>query len=113
MPPPDEIEIQLAELRKGYAKQLPEKVQRIEAACEAFFTQGWDEERCTTACRAAHSLAGSSGTYGFGDLGRAAKALELLIKASLDRRAALSPSELEQARNGLGTMREMAAAARA
>jgi chemotaxis protein histidine kinase CheA len=112
MPLPDEIEMQLAELRKGYAKQLPEKIQRIEATCEAFFSQVWDEERCATAFRSAHSLAGSSGTYGFGDLGKAAKALELLIKGSLERRAALPPAEVDQARKGLATMREMAAAAR-
>jgi chemotaxis protein histidine kinase CheA len=112
MPPPDEIELQLAELRKGYAKQLPEKIQRIEAACEAFFSQAWDEERCATAFRSAHSLAGSSGTYGFRDLGKVAKALELLIKASLERRAALPSTEMDQARKGLTTMKEMAAAAR-
>jgi HPt (histidine-containing phosphotransfer) domain-containing protein len=112
MPPPDEIEVQLAELRKGYAKQLPEKVQRIETLCEAFFTQAWEQERCATACRSAHSLAGSSGTYGFGELGKAAKTLELLIKASLERKGPPTPAELEQARMALATLKEMAAAAR-
>ena len=112
MSPPDDIELQLAELRKGYAKQLPEKIQRIEAACEAFFSQTWDEERCRTACRSAHSLAGSSGTYGFGELGKAAKGVELLIKASLDRRAPLVPAELEEIRKGLAAMKQMAELAR-
>ena len=111
MPLPDEVELQLAELRKGYARHLPEKVQRIEATCEAFFTQPWDEERCATACRSAHSLAGSSGTYGFGELGKVAKALELGIKASLERRGAMAPPELEAARQGLATLKDMAAAA--
>ena len=74
MTPPDEIELQLAVLRKGYARQLPEKIQRIEEACTSFWSQPWDEERCLTACRSAHSLAGSSGTYGFADLGKAARA---------------------------------------
>jgi len=108
---PDEIERQLAELRKGYARQLPEKAGRVEAACESYFTQPWDEERCTAAIRAAHTLAGSSGTYGYGELGKAAKALELGMKASQERRSTMTAAELEAARRCLAALKEMAAAA--
>jgi len=111
MPLPEEVERQLAVLRKAFAAELPEKVRRIEAACETFFAQAWDEDRCSSACRSAHSLAGSSGTYGFGDLGKTAKALELVIKASLDRRAPLTPPEIQSARAHLAVLREGAAAA--
>ena len=110
-PASDDIERQLAELRKGYARQLPEKAGRVEAACECFFTQPWDEERCATAVRAAHSLAGSSGTYGFGELGKVAKALEQGMKAGLERRSAMTAPELEEARKCLATLKGMAAAA--
>ena len=110
-PPPDDLELQLAELRKGYARQLPEKAGRVESACEAFFAQPWEEERCMTACRSAHSLAGSSGTYGFGELGKVARALELGIKASLERRSAMTDGELADARGHLARLKEMAAAA--
>lgn len=110
-PPPDDLELQLAELRKGYARQLPEKAGRVEAACESFFSQPWEEERCMTACRSAHSLAGSSGTYGFGELGKVARALELGIKESLERRSAMTEGEQAAARGLLAKLREMAAAA--
>ena len=110
-PPPDDIEQQMAELKRGYASQLPEKAKRVESICEAFFMQPWDEERCSTACRSAHSLAGSSGTYGFGELGKVAKLLENLIKGSLDRKTPLGDGELADARKHLGTLKELAAAA--
>lgn len=113
MPLPEDVERQLAALRTAYARDLPEKVRRIEAAFEAFSAQPWEEERCTTACRFAHSLAGSSGTYGFGELGKIAKALELLIRASLDRRAPLPAPEAESARRHLALLKEGAAAAAA
>lgn len=110
-PPPDDVELQLAELKKGYARQLPEKAARVETLCESFFSQAWEEERCSTACRSAHSLAGSSGTYGFGELGKVAKLLENVIKGSLERRSALTTGELADARKHLGTLKEMARAA--
>lgn len=110
-PPSDDVELQLAELRKGYARQLPEKARRVEAACEAFFAQPWEEERCATACRAAHTLAGSGGTYGFVELGKAARALEFAIKASLERKGPLDGAELAEARKHLAALKEMAQAA--
>ncbi len=101
----------MAELQKGYSRQLPEKAGRLESVCEVFFTQPWDEERCMTACRSAHSLAGSSGTYGFGELGKVAKALELGIRESLERRSAMTEGERATARGHLVKLKEMAAAA--
>jgi chemotaxis protein histidine kinase CheA len=111
MPLPDEVDRELAELRKAYARELPEKVLRIETACESFFSQGWDVDRCTAACRSAHSLAGSSGTYGFGELGKIAKSLEVLIQSSLDRKAPLDAPQVESARKHLAALREGAVAA--
>jgi HPt (histidine-containing phosphotransfer) domain-containing protein len=108
---PDDLTRQLAELRAGYAQQLPSKVRTIEEAYEAFASQSWEPEACTQAYRGAHSLAGSSGTYGFPDLGRVARALELVLKSSLERRGPLDETEKTQALELLATLKAMASQA--
>ncbi len=106
---PEELRAQLEELRKSYARRLPEKVRGVESCCEGFLQGAWDEAACAAAYRAVHSLAGSSGTYGFAELTPPARSLETLLKASLEGRAPLDPAAREQARGLLSLIREMAA----
>lgn len=71
--PTDAVQAQLAKLRVKYGLALPGKVGGLTAAVAA---------GNETACRQAHTLAGSSGTYGFPEVGDAARTLEALLRES-------------------------------
>jgi len=59
--------------------------------------------------RLAHSLAGSSGTYGYPEIGGVARAVEALLKQSLESRALPSPSQKAQIDGLTADLRELAA----
>lgn len=65
-------------LRRRLVERLPSLVADLEAACRDALL---DEARREPALRGSHTLAGTAGTYGFRDLGRAAAALEDLFRA--------------------------------
>jgi chemotaxis protein histidine kinase CheA len=108
---PEELQAQLAELRRVYARQLPDKVKGLEAACEALLGAAWDEAACAAAYRSAHSMAGSGGTYGFPELGETARALEGVFKASLEARTAPDEAARARARELVRRLRELAESA--
>lgn len=66
-----ELAAKLAPLRRRFAEELPSRIDAMQRALAA------DPPRTEDALRAAHSLAGTAGTFGFHALGDAAKALEL------------------------------------
>lgn len=66
-----DLEAKLALLRRRFADELPARIEAMRAALAA--------ARHEEALRAAHSLAGSAGTFGFFALGAAAKELELSL----------------------------------
>jgi CheY-like chemotaxis protein/HPt (histidine-containing phosphotransfer) domain-containing protein len=100
----------LDELRRSYALLLPERMRKVEEECERFLAGPWDEGACASAHRAAHNIAGSSGTYGFHEITREARSLEALLKTSLERRLPVdSPAG---AREILSRLRTLAAEAR-
>jgi HPt (histidine-containing phosphotransfer) domain-containing protein len=107
--PADAVQVQLAKLRKKFGLALPEKISAIEAAVAALFARPWDEQACATSHRLVHSLAGSSGTYGFPEIGAAARAVEALLKQSLESRALLSPDQKTQIDRLTAGLRELAA----
>lgn len=73
----------LAALRPEYASELKSKVAQLESV-----------RRDLRALHAmAHSIAGSAGTFGFHDAGRAAGELEAALKPLLDRTEAPRPEE--------------------
>ena len=109
--PADALQAQLAKLRCKYGLALPGKVAALEAAVAAQSASAWQEESCATAHRQAHTLAGSSGTYGFPEICAAARALEDLLRQTLDARTLLSPIQKTQADGLLAILREQAAAA--
>lgn len=109
--PADALQVQLAKLRCRYALALPGKVAALEAAVAAQGAGAWQEESCATAYRQAHTLAGSSGTYGFPEIGAGARALEELLKQILDARTLLSPIQRIEAEGQLAILREQAVAA--
>jgi chemotaxis protein histidine kinase CheA len=111
--PDDPIQNQLAKLKKKYAADLPQKVARVEEQVAAFLAAGWSEELCFATYRQIHSLAGSAGTYGFAELGLAARTGEHLIKRSLENKSPLGDPERQELGLILSKMKELAAAAAA
>jgi len=57
-------ELELDRLRDAYRRELPGKLAGLEALLRAAREAG-DRESLGAACREAHSLKGSSGSYGF------------------------------------------------
>lgn len=91
-----DLQLQLQQLRNGFAEAIPEKMMEIEAAWAKAVSgsgrgssSGDAEFQCLY--RMAHSLVGNSGTFGFMDLSECARALEqaLADKAAPDRLQAL------------------------
>jgi HPt (histidine-containing phosphotransfer) domain-containing protein len=109
--PADALQAQLAKLRKKYGLALPEKISGIAAAVAPLFSGAWEESLCSTAYRQVHSLAGSSGTYGFPEISEVARAAEALLKQSLDARRPLPPAQQSQVDDLMAKLREMAAGA--
>src|SRR6185436_6167740 len=85
----DPVQAQLLQLRKKYGLALPQKAAALDTAFAPVFAGPWEEVACTTAYRLVHSLAGSSGTYGYPDVSGIARRLEGLIKQSVEARASL------------------------
>jgi chemotaxis protein histidine kinase CheA len=108
---PAEIEAQLRQLRVGYARQLPDKVAAFETAFEAFAAAPWTEDAHRTAYRMIHSLAGSSGTYGFDTLCRLCRSAEAVVKEALEQKRPLQDVELDRLRALLADLRTQAAQA--
>ncbi len=75
------LQLQLQQLRNGFAEAIPEKMAEIDAAWAR--VAGGEERRSGSGeaeyqflYRIAHSLVGNSGTFGFNDLSECARALE-------------------------------------
>lgn len=75
----DKIQKKLLGLFVQYAKNLPEKIQRIESFWQEQLSN-WDPVTFQDFHREVHSLCGSAGTYGYVELGKAARQLEIYLK---------------------------------
>ena len=75
----DKIQQKLHELFLAYSKNLPAKIQGIETLWQEQM-QHVDLIQFQTLHRDVHSLCGSAGTYGYPELGKAARQLEILLK---------------------------------
>jgi HPt (histidine-containing phosphotransfer) domain-containing protein len=104
----DAVQAQLAKLRKKYGLALPDKIAGIVAAVAAL-GPAWEEPASSTAYRQVHSLAGSSGTYGFPEISGLARAAEAILKTSLESRSPLPPADRARVAELLDRIREMAA----
>ena len=83
-----ELEAELAELRRRYARELPKKLDRLGELLSAARESG-DRTGVDAARQLAHSLKGSSGSYGFDQTSLELRRIEeclasLLEKATLD-----------------------------
>ncbi len=94
-----EVAAMLEELRAGYARRLPDLVGRLEGALLKVMESPGDGGLAMEAYRLAHSLVGSSGTYGFSGVCQAASTMKSLVRSVVDGAAAVD-----------GTFRSRAAA---
>lgn len=107
--PADAVKVQLAKLRKKYGLALPDKVSGIEKSLAPLRSGSLEEEPWNAAYRAVHSLAGSSGTYGYPEISSVARAAEAILKQGLESRAPLSDAQRGQIDDLLARLRELAA----
>jgi HPt (histidine-containing phosphotransfer) domain-containing protein len=105
------VQAQLAKLKKKYGLGLPEKIAGIEAAAGPVFAAPWSEPVLAASYRQVHSLAGSSGTYGFPELTGVARAAEAILRAGLDARETPAADQKARFDDLMSTLRELAAAA--
>jgi len=78
----DKIQQKLHELFLAYGKNLPDKIHSIETLWHAQM-QHVNLIQFQTLHRDVHSLCGSAGTYGYPELGKAARKLEIILKSLL------------------------------
>lgn len=79
--PNDEARQKLFAIRKNWAKNLPSKLDEIQAAWQSLTEGPWDGERLRELHRMTHTIAGSGGTFGLPAIGLAAREAEILLKA--------------------------------
>src|ERR1043165_4776462 len=109
MSSPDPVQAQLLQLRKKYGLALPQKTAAVDSAFTTVFAGAWEEHACATAYRLVHSLAGSSGTYGYPEISGVARELEQLIRRSVETHASLEEAPKAEAEALLARLRGMAA----
>ena len=76
----NEFQQRLAELQAIFHQQLPGKIDDIHHSWQRLCSH-WDAEELTRLHRMSHSMAGSGGTFGAHEVGRAARTLEQQLKA--------------------------------
>lgn len=88
----DNVQNKLDMLLKIYSKNLPDKINHLETQWKELL-QNWDLMRAEDFHREAHSLCGSSGTYGYSELSKVSRQLEIFLKTLLKKQV---PSREEQ-----------------
>lgn len=69
------LERELRALSEEFAAGLPARLSEIQMAWQAAVAARWSADTFDALYRHSHSLAGAGGTFGFGDVGSAARAL--------------------------------------
>lgn len=80
----NEVKEKLQALLIAYTKNLPIKMGEIENLWDKL-REHWDAAEFQDFHREVHSLSGSAGTYGYVELGKSARQLEIYLKALLDK----------------------------
>lgn len=78
------IQKKLDALIKIYSLKLPEKIHAIEILWEKL-QRHWDLTSFQNFHREVHSLCGSAGTYGYMEISKAARSMEIFLKTILDK----------------------------
>lgn len=80
----EKIQKRLDALMKIYSKNLPDKIHKIEMLWEEQ-KQHWDLVQFQNFHREVHSLCGSAGTYGYPELSKTARQLEVFLKSIINK----------------------------
>jgi diguanylate cyclase (GGDEF)-like protein len=91
---------QLRLQQQGYAKQLPSKLAQLDQA----FSQRHDQDGLRNLRFLAHGLAGSGASFGYPELSKVARQLEIKLDAILESGRGLSDEESEAVADLLGTI---------
>lgn len=106
--PPQDFEKFLDLQRADYQRALPGKMAQIHALWRALDAGGEAPSPLADLERLAHTLAGAAGTFGFGEVGQAAKALELLLRPAVEGDgagpAALTPQQRSDIARAIGEL---------
>ncbi|MGQ3890107.1 diguanylate cyclase [Legionella sp. CNM-1927-20] len=82
----EKIQNKLKALLTAYSRNLPNKIEQIEQAWQEQIA-AFNQEKFKDFHRDVHSLCGSAGTYGYTELGKAARELEVFLKNVLDNQS--------------------------
>ena len=75
-----EIQEKLQRLHENYAAELPDKVAEIESAWLDLLKSPADNEQRSLVANLCHTLAGSGSSFGFAEITRLSREIELRIK---------------------------------
>ncbi|RCX30313.1 EAL domain-containing protein [Thioalbus denitrificans] len=104
----DSLQERLVRLRQAYFKDLPRKLQRIESGWERLSGTPVTGERLKDLRQQVHNLAGSSGTFEFPGLSRAAQELELMIGSVLDQETPLTKAQRDKLQGRMEALAQVA-----
>lgn len=80
-----DVSEKLAELQQRYFEQLPTKIKEIESLWQNYNVDSPDDSFINSLYQHAHTLTGSSGTFGAEQLSREAKELAIFLKKILEQ----------------------------
>lgn len=81
----ENIKQKLAALRAAFAEEIPERIRLIEELWNSLSRNRWEAGTGEDMLRLVHTLAGSSASFGYSALSSAARALEAVIKESVEK----------------------------
>ena len=90
----DKVSSRLAELRERFAVRAANDLKELEQRAQLMQSQGAEPSVVADVCARLHRLAGSAGTFGFPELGEAARSLEKMLKARASDESAMEVSSL-------------------
>lgn len=79
-----DVSSRLAELRKRFAERATDDLKALEQRAQMLEGEGADSAVLADVCSRLHRLAGSAGTFGFPELGQAARSLENMLEAKAE-----------------------------
>ena len=91
-----DYDARLEELNREFAGLLPGRLDEIERLWRHLARGEWDSEKLRAVKRRVHLLSGSSSTFGFPEVGRAATALERRLRSWRELEEGPVAEELEE-----------------
>lgn len=108
--PPADFVAFLQSQRDRYRRELPQKIAELEQAWAGLASGAADADRLTHLQRLAHNLAGSSGTFGFPELGAVARELESCLRRLVADADLCDPARREHINVAISKLRQAAPA---